>query len=150
MHILTATVWTGGHLVLALTYLPQSLRAKDVGAIQSFEQRFEPIGLPALVLQIATGLWLAYAKQPDWGQWFGFSDPISSLIFIKLILSGLTLGLAVHAGLKLIPHLSPATLPALAWHIASVTVLSVAFVLVGVGLPFRWILNLTALTDSGP
>ena len=85
-------------------------------------------------LQIATGLWLADAKQPDWGRWIGFADPISSLIFTKLLLLAATLGLAVHARLRLIPHLSPATLPALAWHIASVTVLSVVFVLVGVGL----------------
>jgi hypothetical protein len=134
VHILAATIWTGGHLVLALTFLPESLRKRDVGPIQNFEQHFEPIGLPALGLQIATGLWLADAKQPDWGRWIGFADPISSLIFIKLILLGLTLGLAMHARLKLIPHLSPATLPALAWHITGVTLLSVAFVLVGVGL----------------
>ena len=134
VHILAATVWTGGHLVLALTFLPESLRKRDVGPIQDFEQHFEPIGLPALALQIATGLWLAHAKVPDWHRWFSFTYPVSSLILIKLVLLGLTLALAVHARLKLIPHLSPATLPALAWHIASVTVLSVVFVLVGVGL----------------
>lgn len=35
MHFLAATVWTGDHLVLvlALTFLPESLRKRDVGPI---------------------------------------------------------------------------------------------------------------------
>ena len=42
--------------------------------------------------------------------------------------------LALHARLRLIPDLSAARLPALARHIAGVTVLAVLFVVAGVSL----------------
>ena len=136
-HILAATLWTGGHLLLALGFLPVSLRERNVALIKQFEQRFEPVGLPALAIQIITGLWLANAMQPDWSRWIGFQDPADSLIFTKLLLLLATVTLAVHARLKLIPHLRPATLPMLAWHIVGVTLLSVLFVIAGVGLRTR-------------
>lgn len=132
-HILAASLWTGGHLVLALGILPEALRNRDVGLIEQFERRYEPLGLPALGIQIISGIWLANLRQPDWSRWFSFSDPSSTLIAVKLILLVLTVMLAVHARLRLIPSLSPTTLPQLALHIAGVTVLSVLFVLVGVG-----------------
>lgn len=136
-HILAATLWTGGHLLLAFGFLPAALRHRDVALIEAFEQRFEPIGLPALVIQVVSGVWLANALQPDWSRWIGFSDPASSLIFLKLLLLLSTVALAIHARLKLIPNLRPATLPALAWHIRGVTLLSVLFVVAGVGLRTR-------------
>ncbi len=45
-----------------------------------------------------------------------------------------TLALALHARLRLIPHLSDDTLAPLAWHIRGITALAVAFVVVGAGL----------------
>jgi putative copper export protein len=136
-HLLAATLWTGGHLLLALGFLPAALRERDVALIERFEQRFEPIGLPALGIQVVSGLWLANVVQPDWSRWIGFSGPASSLVLVKLLLLFLTFALAVHARFKLIPQLSAATLPALAWHIRGVTLLSVLFVVVGVGLRTR-------------
>ena len=64
-HLLAACIWTGGHLILALRILPEALRQGDVTAIQAFEWRYEPLGLPALAIQVASGLWLANARQPD-------------------------------------------------------------------------------------
>jgi putative copper export protein len=136
-HLLAATLWTGGHLLLALGFLPAALRERDVALVEQFEQRFEPIGLPALAVQVVSGLWLADFVQPDWSRWIGFADPASSLVFLKLLLLLSTLALAVHARFKLIPNLSAATLPALAWHIRGVTLLSVLFVILGVGLRTR-------------
>ena len=57
LHILGATIWAGGHLVLALTILPDALRQQRAAIVSQFEQRFERIGLPALGVQIVTGLW---------------------------------------------------------------------------------------------
>ncbi len=121
-------------MVLALPFLPEALRKRDVAPVQNFEQHFEPMGLPALAIQVVTGFWLAHAKLPDWTLWLDFSTPISTLIFAKLALLLITVGLALHARLVLIPRLSPDTLPGLAWHIVGVTLVSVLFVLVGVGL----------------
>ena len=136
-HILAATVWKGGHLILVLAFLPAALREHDVALIEQFEQRFEPIGLPSLAIQALSGLWLANTVQPDWSRWIGFADPASSLVFVKLLLLFSTVALALHARLKLIPNPQAATLPALAWHIRGVTLLSVLFVVVGVGLRTR-------------
>jgi len=133
LHILAATVWTGGHLVLALGFLPEALRKRDIALLEQFEQRYENIGLPAMGIQIFSGFWLAHSRQPEWSRWFSFSDSTSSLIALKLSLLITTLLLALHARLRLIPTLSPSSLYALAWHIVGVTLLSVLFVLAGVG-----------------
>ncbi len=49
------------------------------------------------------------------------------------ILLLLTVMLAIHARLRLIPNLNAQNLPVLAGHVIGVTVLAVLFVLVGVG-----------------
>ena len=59
LHLLGAAIWVGGHLVLALGILPGALRRRDPQAIRAFEQVYERIGIPALLLQVVSGLWLA-------------------------------------------------------------------------------------------
>lgn len=134
-HLLGATVWTGGHLVLSIALLPKVLANKDVSALMAFEEQFEKVGMPALLLQIITGLWMAYNLLPDVSMWFGFEafldNDISVLITAKLTLLTLTLLVALHARFRVIPHLSKDTLTFFAWHIAAITVLSVGFVIVG-------------------
>ena len=67
LHLLAATVWTGGHLVLAFTVLPRALRQRSPQALLDFEQGYEHMGMPALLIQVATGLWMALQLVPDWG-----------------------------------------------------------------------------------
>ena len=134
LHLLGATVWVGGHLVLCLGVLPSALRARDPGPIRAFEERFERLGIPALLLQIASGLWLAHYWVPDWQQWLGGGGPQSRLLATKLVLLALTAALGVHARLVLIPRLDAATLPKLGLHIVGVTVLAVAFLIAGAGV----------------
>ncbi|MBI2492153.1 MAG: copper transporter, partial [Candidatus Rokubacteria bacterium] len=59
LHLLGAAVWVGGHLVLSLSVLPRALRTRDPAIIRDFESAFERVGLPALLVQVLTGLWLA-------------------------------------------------------------------------------------------
>ena len=136
IHILCATIWTGGHLVLALVILPKALRSRDVEELHAFESKYERIGIPALILLVATGLYLAHIRVPDVQSWLSFSDPFSKLVGYKLVLLAGTVLLAIDARLRLIPRLSKDNIVALAWHIIPVTILSVAFVLVGVGFRF--------------
>ena len=137
LHLLAATVWTGGHLVLASCVLPRALAARDPAILTLFEQGYERIGIPALLIQIATGLWLAHLHLPP-AQWFGLGTPQSHLITAKLSLLALTAAFAVDARLRLIPRLTAARLPAMAWHIWPVTLFSVLFVLVGAGFRLGW------------
>lgn len=137
-HLLGASVWIGGHLVLALGILPAALRRRDVQAIRNFEQVFEKIGLPALLLQVITGLWLASLWLPH-ALWLG-DGPQAVLIQTKLGLLALTAALGVHARLVLIPRLNAERLPALGWHIALITLSALAFAWVGSGFRFGGLL----------
>lgn len=133
LHILGATIWAGGHLVLATTILPRALRERRAAAVKDFEGNFERIGLPALAVQILTGLWLAHHLLGSPGNWFG-GNALAHLVQVKLGLLALTLALAVHARLRVVPKLSDDTLPALAWHIRLVTLAAVVFVLAGASI----------------
>lgn len=139
LHLIGACIWTGGHLVLALGVLPQVLRHKDVQALLWFEGKFEKLGIPALLLQLASGLYLAYQLLPDVNLWLDHSNPVARLIQLKLTLLIATGLLGLHARLKLIPQLSHQNLSQLAWHIIAVTTLSVCFVLAGISLRLGWL-----------
>ncbi len=131
LHVLGATIWTGGHLVLSLVILPPVLRDRDVAALQRFESGYERLGIPALVIQVITGLYLAHHYLSP-SLWFSFESRAATLIAVKLLLLAATVGLAIHARLRLIPRLSPDNLRTLAYHIVAVTVIAVLFVVVGV------------------
>ena len=135
LHILGATIWAGGHLVLATTILPRALREHRAAPVSEFEQSFERIGLPALAVQILTGLWLSHHLLGSPGNWFN-DNPIAHVVQIKLGLLALTLALAIHARFRVIPTLSDGTLPTLAWHIRLVTLAAVLFVLAGASIRF--------------
>jgi putative copper export protein len=131
LHILGASIWVGGHLILAFGYLPEALKSRSVAPLQNYENKFERIGIPALVIQVITGLILAHNMNPDWSQWFNFNGPLRG-IGIKLILLLVTALLAVDARFRIIPKLNPKNLNSLAWHIIPVTIVGVLFVVVGV------------------
>jgi putative copper export protein len=132
LHVLAATVWTGGHLVLATTVLPRALKQGDVRILLDFESAYERIGMSALIIQVLTGLWMAYTLVPDTGRWLSFADRPATLVAAKLALLTVTLLTALDARLRVIPHLTAQTLPAMGRRIGIVTVTSVLFVVVGV------------------
>jgi putative copper export protein len=140
LHVLGATVWTGGHLVLALRVLPAALRNRDPGPLREFEARYEPVGMPALLLQVVTGFGLAHLVLPNPAQWVSFAPGLPRQVGIKLALLILTMGLALDARLRVIPRLSDRTLGDLAAHVIAVTVLAVLLVIVGVGIRFGGVL----------
>ena len=130
LHILGACVWTGGHLVLAITVLPRALARRDAHIVRAFEEPFERIGIPALVVQVLTGAWLASEFAPV-SRWLAFGNALEARIGVKLVLLGLTVALALHARLRVIPRLDDSNLRTLAAHIVIVTALAVAMVVVG-------------------
>lgn len=131
IHVLGACIWAGGHLALAAGVLPRALRERRAARIIDFEAGFERIGLPALAAQVITGVWLAHLRLGPVTEWFA-ATPLAHVVQLKLALLAGTVALAVHARLRLIPRLTDATLPPLAWHIVAVTALAVLFVVAGV------------------
>jgi len=137
-HLLAATVWTGGHLILALRILPQALREKSPERLRQFESSYELIGIPALLIQLASGLWLASRLMPEFREWLSFGDCESTQLGLKLICLALTALLGLDARLRIIPRLSTGNLTSLAWHIVPVTLLAVLFVVIGASLHNGW------------
>ena len=131
LHLLGATVWTGGHLILTLVVLPKALSSRNIDGLMQFEQLFERVGMPALVLQISTGLWMAYQLLPNIAAWFKLDNDFSILISLKLLLLLMTVLVALHARFYRIPRLSIHTLKRFSINIILVTLFSVAFVVVG-------------------
>ncbi len=131
VHALAATVWTGGHLVLDLGVLPRALREGRAAPIRVFEETFEPLGLTALAIQVATGLGMGWIYLPHFQGLFNPQNPIGMLVGTKLMLLVGTAALAVHARLRLIPNLRDDNLSGLAWHIRGITALAIGFVVVG-------------------
>lgn len=138
LHVLAATVWTGGHLILAIVVLPKILKTKNIQALTEFEENFEKIGIPALIIQAITGIYLAYSLLPNVSDWFSFSNHISTHVGIKLILLIITILLALDARFRLIPNLSEKNLTSLAVHIFMVTLVAILFVITG--LSFRLVI----------
>lgn len=134
LHTLGATVWTGGHLVLAVTVLPSALQNRDPDRIHAFEDHFEGFGLAALLLQTLTGLWLTWIYFPGFQSFLAFQSYLSIYIAVKLSLLLGTVALALHARFFIIPKLTQETLNELAFHIIGVTTLAVSFVVMGVGI----------------
>lgn len=142
LHLLGATIWTGGHLVLALAVLPGALKARDPAPVLAFESVYERIGMPALILQLVSGLWMGWLLLPDPGSWLALDTPYARMLALKFALLALTLLTALDARLRIIRHLCPETLPALARRIGFVTLLSVLFVVVGLSFRGRLLMGL--------
>ena len=131
LHLLGACIWVGGHLVLLLTILPKALRDRDPSAVLRFEHGYERIGIPALLVQAVTGIWLASRYVPGLWPAFTFADPLRSAVAIKLLLLFATLVTGLHARLRIIPRLTPDRLSLLATHVSLVSIMAVALLFVG-------------------
>ena len=134
VHVLGATIWTGGHLVLALVILPRARRAGDPRIVQEFEAGYERLAVPALLVQAASGIWLAFRAKPDDVSWFDLGAFPVSHVALKLLLFIGIIALAIHAKRRVLPELEAGNLDTYGGHVWVVTLLSVGLVAVGVGL----------------
>ncbi|KKZ15347.1 MAG: copper resistance protein CopD [Candidatus Synechococcus spongiarum 142] len=132
IHLAAAAIWVGGHLVLAIGLLPEALAKRDPEPIREFERVYEQLGLPAMAIQVITGLWLARRLLPEMAAWMDWSNPVARTIDLKIACLAATLALAVHARLRVVPTLNADRLPLLGVHIIAVTTLALVFVWLGV------------------
>lgn len=132
IHLIAATIWTGGHIVLFFAVLLPALKTRDPARITAFEEHFEKVGIPALMTLVISGVWMAYQQLPDVAQWFTFSSVTSRTVSVKLSLLLATVALALHARLKIIPNLTENKLNNLAFHISCVTLIAILLAVTGV------------------
>lgn len=131
IHLICSSIWIGGHLILSIGILPDVFKKKDVQILLDFERKYEKIGLPALLLLVISGIWMAIDYGVPFKNWFHFNSPIETIVSIKLILLICTILLALSANLFVIPKLSLKTLPLMTFHIISVTLLGICFLFTG-------------------
>ncbi|MGQ1945366.1 hypothetical protein [Ornithobacterium rhinotracheale] len=84
LHVLGAAIWVGGHLVLLFGYVPKAVKNKDCSIIEGFESKYEPIGVPALIIQIITGIYMAFFYF-DY-KFMSFSNGLERAVNVKIIL----------------------------------------------------------------
>jgi putative copper export protein len=140
IHLICAAIWVGGHLLLSIRYLPRALKEENPKIITDFESQYEIVGLPALLLLVVSGIWMSYKYGVTATDWFGFSNPIETVISIKLILLFTTLLLAIHARLFIIPRISSEKLNLMAAHIIAITIVGVLMLAVGASIRFGGLL----------
>ena len=116
---------------MCFRYLPKALKKKDPQVIREFEKQYEPLGIPALILLIITGILMAYDYNATISTWFSFSNNIEKVVSIKLLLLFSTLILAIHARFFLIPKLNPSNLLSMSLHIVILSSISVAMLVFG-------------------
>lgn len=135
-HLLGASIWIGGHVLLAISYVPRALKNRDPETIRQFERKYEILGLPALAVLIFSGIWMSlnYGVRP--AEWFSFTSPVEIVVSTKLLMLVLTVLLALHARFFIIPKLSETNIPRLALHIYAVTIIGISMLVLGTFVRF--------------
>jgi putative copper export protein/methionine-rich copper-binding protein CopC/ABC-type branched-subunit amino acid transport system substrate-binding protein len=103
LHLLSAGVWVGGVLVLAVCIAPVARAASDPGATLAAARAFTPVALVAAVLTIVTGLIAARREVERWYflRWSTYGHLLlvkGGLVLIVLALGGTTTLLARRPG----------------------------------------------------
>lgn len=131
LHLIGATIWVGGHLILAIGILPEVLNKKDPQILLNFEKKYEKIGMPALLVMVITGIWMSVQFGIGFSQWFRFANPLETVVSLKLLLLFTTILFALSANIFVLPKLSPKNLNLMAFHIISVTTIGVLMLILG-------------------
>lgn len=131
VHLLAATIWVGGHLFLAIRILPEAFKKKDPYVLKNFKSKYEPIGMPALLVLLFTGVLMAYDYDVTITKWFSFSNGIEKIVSLKLILLFTTLIMALFAEKFIFPKLRSERLFPAAFFIITVTTIGVTMLILG-------------------
>lgn len=131
IHLIAATIWIGGHLILAIGFLPKAIKNKDINEIKVFKDKFELVGMPALLVLIVTGILMAYNYDVTFSKWFSFTNGIESIVSIKIILVLITFCLAIFAQFYIFPKLTKKNFYRVILLIISVTLIALAMLVLG-------------------
>ncbi|MDR0195883.1 MAG: CopD family protein [Myroides sp.] len=133
LHLLGATIWVGGHILLSVVILPQVWKEKSVDKLFNFESRYEWFGMPALLVMLLTGARMAYLYNVKIDTWFAFETPIERVISFKLSCLIAIALFALSAQFYVLPRLKNniEKLSLMTFHILSVTVISIVMLILG-------------------
>jgi len=84
LHVLGASVWVGGQIVLA-ALVPAARRAGGPETTRVLARRFQLVAWPAFALLVGTGIWNLFAVHVG-----DQSDAYLTTLFVKLLLVGVS------------------------------------------------------------
>ena len=131
IHLLAATIWVGGHLLLLLRYVPKAIKSKSLEELSAFRKNFEPVGMPSLFILIITGILMAYDYNITFEKWFLFENSIEKIVSIKLILLFISLTLAFITIKFVLPSINKISPFILYFIIFLVTTIAVIMLVLG-------------------
>ncbi len=131
IHLLAATIWVGGHLILLLRYVPKAIKTKSLEELSMFRKNFEPVGMPSLFVLIVTGIIMAYDYNVTIEKWFLFENAIEKIVSIKLILLFISLTLAFITIKFVLPSIDKLSPYLLYFIIFLVTIIAVTMLILG-------------------
>ncbi len=131
IHLLAATIWVGGHLILLLRYVPKAIKTKSLEELSMFRKNFEPVGMPSLFILIVTGIIMAYDYNVTIEKWFLFENAIEKIVSIKLILLFISLTLAFITIKFVLPSIDKLSPYLLYFIIFLVTTIAVTMLVLG-------------------
>ncbi len=133
LHILGASIWIGGMLIMALGALPKAKKANDASLLKNYEGSFHILGMIAITIQFLTGFRLAMIYAGGMKGLFDFSNHAAVLFMWKLVIVLLSAGLFVVFKKKTLSNLDNnniSSASAIVWIIA---VLAIAQMVLGLG-----------------
>lgn len=133
LHILGASIWIGGMLIMALGVLPKAKKAKNASLIKDYEGSFHILGMIALTLQFLTGFRLAMIYADGMKGLFDFSNHVAVLFIWKLVLILLTIGLFVVFKKKTLANLTDDNISGASNMIWNLTIFAIALMVLGLG-----------------
>ena len=131
IHLLAATIWVGGHLILLLKYVPKAIKSNSLNDITFFRKNFESVGIPSLLILLVTGILMAYHYEITIDKWFTFESSIEKLVSLKLILFFCTILLAFTAVKFIFPKLQNKPSFLLYLFISLVTIIAISMLILG-------------------
>lgn len=131
IHLLAATIWVGGHLLLLLRHVPKAIKSKSIEELSAFRKNFEPVGMPSLFILIITGILMAYDYNITFEKWFQFENSIEKIISVKLILLLISLTLAFITFKFVLPSINKISPFLLYFIIFLVTTIAVFMLILG-------------------
>jgi putative copper export protein len=133
LHILGASIWIGGMLIMALGVLPKAKKTNDASLLKNYEGSFHILGMIALTIQFLTGFRLAMIYAGGMKGLFDFSNHAAVLFMWKLVLILATMGLFVVFKKKTLSKLDPTNVSSASAMIWVLTLLSLGLMILGLG-----------------
>ncbi|MER3327946.1 MAG: hypothetical protein RIF34_00095 [Candidatus Kapaibacterium sp.] len=133
LHILGASIWIGGMLIMALGVLPKAKKANKASILLDYESSFHIIGMIALTIQFITGFRLAMIYTGGMKGLFDFSNHLAILFAWKLALLLLTMGLFVFFKKKTLAKLTDENIASASNMIWNITIFAIALMILGLG-----------------